>query len=150
MSALFVDLERAFVSTSHEGVTYKLASTGVIVAILAWDGDFLSDLSFQVEVGPSKSSSHPLRRDMPHGSVLRPMRFNVLMSDLQALHHSPPHVCCWHPHHKHKHSSTLAESQQHLKEAATALAALGLTVRPQKSALTFFTLRRLPAPHSVL
>lgn len=87
MSALFVNMEGAFDLAPHQGVRYKLASMGVTGITLAWFSDFPFGHPFQVAVGASKSSSHPIRRDVPQGGVLSSLLFNVLMLDLQILHH---------------------------------------------------------------
>ncbi|XP_045130249.1 uncharacterized protein LOC123515571 [Portunus trituberculatus] len=88
MMALFLDLEGAFDSAPHEGILYKLALMGITGTTLAWVRNFLTGRSFQVAVGASLSPSQGIHRGVPQGSILSPLLFNVLLSDLQVPTHS--------------------------------------------------------------
>ncbi|XP_045101300.1 uncharacterized protein LOC123498199 [Portunus trituberculatus] len=148
MTALFLDLEGAFDSAPHEGILYKLALMGITGTTLAWVRDFLTGRSFQVAVGASLSPSQGIHRGVPQGFILRPLLFNVLLSDLQVhllLYANDITIVSRAP--------TLSEAQDHLQEAATALGAWmttwGLQVSALKSSLMCFTMRKLPTPPTV-
>ncbi|MPC48683.1 RNA-directed DNA polymerase from mobile element jockey [Portunus trituberculatus] len=88
MSALFLDLEGAFDTTSHEGVLYKLAHMGITGTPPARVKSFLSGRFSQVSVGASMSASLPIQRGIPQCSILSPLLFNVLLSNLHVPCHS--------------------------------------------------------------
>ncbi|KAG0707861.1 putative RNA-directed DNA polymerase from transposon BS [Chionoecetes opilio] len=87
MTSLFIDLEGAFDSAPHDGILRKLATMHITGPTLAWLQNFLSGRTFRVAVGASTSPSQSIRRGVPQGSILSPVLFNVLLSDL----HIPPH-----------------------------------------------------------
>ena len=148
MLSLFIDLEGAFDSASHDGIFYKLATMGITGTTLAWVQNYLSNRTYQVAVGASLSPSHPIRRGVPQGSIISPLLFNVLLSDLRV------------PHHSHlqiyadditivTRAPTLAMAQTRLQEAATVfenwVTTWDLTVSAPKSTLMCFTLKTLPS-----
>ncbi|XP_045127733.1 uncharacterized protein LOC123514149 [Portunus trituberculatus] len=152
MMALFLDLEGAFDSAPHEGILYKLALMGITGTTLAWVRDFLTGRSFQVAVGASLSPSQGIHRGVPQGSILSPLLFNVLLSDLQVPTHS--HLLLYADDITIvSRAPTLSEAQDHLQEAATALGAWmttwGLQVSASKSSLMCFTMKKLPTPPTV-
>ncbi|XP_045115986.1 uncharacterized protein LOC123507278 [Portunus trituberculatus] len=148
MLALFIDLEGAFDSAPHEGIIYKLAKLGIVGTTLAWIRDFLSYRSYQVAVGASLSTFHPICRGVPQGSILSPLLFNVLLSGLHIPLHSQLLI--------YADDITivsrapkLAMAQTNMHEAAAALSdwvtTWGLTVSAPKSTLMYFTLKHLPS-----
>ncbi|XP_045101462.1 uncharacterized protein LOC123498421 [Portunus trituberculatus] len=151
MMALFLDLEGAFDSAPHEGILYKLALMGITGTTLAWVRDFLTGHSFQVAVGASLSPSQGIHRGVPQGSILSPLLFNVLLSDLQVPTHS--HLLYADDITIISRAPTLSEAQDHLQEAATAWGAWmttwGLQVSASKSSLMCFTMKKLPTPPTV-
>lgn len=153
MTTLFVDIERAFDSAPHERVLYKLAKMGITGTTLVWVKNVLAGRSFQVAVGAAKSTPHPIQRGVPQGSILSPLLFNILLSDLHVPHHS--HLLIYADDITIiSRATTLTDSQHQLQEAATALerwmATWGLTVSGHKSALMSFTLKSLPTPPTVI
>ncbi|XP_045122669.1 uncharacterized protein LOC123511112 [Portunus trituberculatus] len=151
MTALFLDLEDAFDSAPHEGIVYKLALMGITGTTLAWVRDFLTSRSFQVAVGASLSPSQGIHCGVPQGSILSPLLFNVLLSDLQVPTHS--HLLYADDITIVSRAPTLSEAQDHLQEAATTVGAWmttwGLQVSASKSSLMCFTMRKLPTPPTV-
>ena len=148
MLALFVDLAGAFDSAPHVGITYKLAKLGIAGTPLAWIRDFLSHRSYQVAVGASLSTSHPICRGVPQGSILSPLLFNVLLSDLHIPLHSQLLIYADDITIVSR-APTLALAQTNMHEAAAALSdwvtTWGLTVSAPKSTLMCFTLKHLPS-----
>lgn len=149
MTTIFIDLEGAFDTAPHEGILYKLAGMGITGATLAWVQDFLAGRSYQVAVGASLSHSRPIRRGVPQGSILSPLLFNVLLSDLRIPSHS--HLLLYADDISIvSRAPTLAQAQTHLQEAANSLGEWmniwGLKVSAPKSTLMCFTLKRLPSP----
>ncbi|XP_045104412.1 uncharacterized protein LOC123499945 [Portunus trituberculatus] len=145
MTALFLDLEGAFDSTPHERILYKLALMGITGTTLAWVRNFLTGRSFQVAIGASLSPSQGIHRGVPQGSILSPLLFNVLLSDLQVPTHS--HLLLYADDITIvSRAPTLSDAQDHLQEAATALGAWmttwGLQVSASKSSLMCFTMRK--------
>ncbi|XP_045127737.1 uncharacterized protein LOC123514153 [Portunus trituberculatus] len=139
MTALFLDLEGAFDSAPHEGILYKLALMGITGTTLAWVHDFLTGRSFQVAVGASLSPSQGIHRGVPQGSILSPLLFNVLLSDLQVPTHS--HLLLYADDITIvSRAPTLSEAQDRLQEAATAVAS-NSTYRPYSTSHTLLGLR---------
>lgn len=83
--AAFLDLCRAFDSASHTVIVFKLARMGLTGASLCWMSNFLQGRNFHVAVGGALSSPRPVYRGMPQGSVLSPLLFSVLPSDLPSI-----------------------------------------------------------------
>ena len=83
MTTIFIDLEGAFNTAPHEGILYKLAGMDITGATLACVQDSLVGGSYQVAFGTSLSHFRPIRRGVSQGSILSPLLFNVLLSDLR-------------------------------------------------------------------
>ena len=82
MLALFLDITGAFDYVSHLGILYKLSTMGVTGLPLSWFSSFLNNRTSSISVGGAQSAPFVIRRGVPQGSVLSPLLFNVLLSDL--------------------------------------------------------------------
>ena len=79
---VFIDFSSAFDCVWHIGLLYKLASMGVTGRLLNWIRAYLVGRSFRVFYQGMYSTDRPAKSGVPQGSVLSPLLFNVLTSDL--------------------------------------------------------------------
>ena len=79
---VYFDLSSAFDRASPPAILYKLARAGVRGRLLRWVRSFLADRSFRVAVEGCMSSTHLAATGVPQGSILSPLLFNVLLSDI--------------------------------------------------------------------
>lgn len=146
---LYLDLSAAFDRAAHAGVLYKLAAAGVRGRILRWIRAYLTDRSFRVSVAGVTSQVHLAPSGVPQGSILSPLLFNVLLSDLPAR---PDVVTTVYADDITVYSvgDSFGDASLRLQGAVDALAewaaAWGLTLNPTKSAAQFFTRQRLVPP----
>lgn len=83
--AVFIDFSRAFDSVWHTGLLYKLASLGLSGKLLRWLQEYLSGRSFKVFYQGATSSTRPIISGVPQGSILSPILYSVMTSDLPKL-----------------------------------------------------------------
>lgn len=79
---LFMDFTKAFDSLDHNILLHKLEMYGVRGTPLALAKLYLTDRSQCVCLGNHRSSSLPVSRGVPQGSVLRPLFFNAFINDI--------------------------------------------------------------------
>ena len=143
--AVFFDLSGAFDRASHQAILFKLASHGVSGRLLRWVSSFLTDRSFSVSVSSASSQSYPIISGVPQGAIISPLLFNILLSDLPSFPGVTTSI--------YADDITMfvtadsASSAQALLQAAVDNFALwahqwGLLINAQKSATSFFTLKR--------
>ena len=80
--AVFFDLKNAFDTINHDLNLLKLARAGIQGNMLRWVEEFLSNRTYQVIVGNSKSTKKEVKRGVPQGSCLSPTLFNIIMNDI--------------------------------------------------------------------
>ena len=81
-AAISLDVEKAFDSVWHDGLRYKLYSTGLPDSALRFLSSFLQNRSIQVRVNGTLSQPVPLLAGTPQGSVISPLLFNIYVNDL--------------------------------------------------------------------
>ena len=77
-----LDFAKAFDKVDHNILLQKLQSLGINGKLYAWVKSFLLDRSQQVSVNGFLSEKVHVKSGVPQGSVLGPLLFLVLMSDI--------------------------------------------------------------------
>jgi hypothetical protein len=80
-AAVFLDIEKAFDTTWHYGILYKLSKLEFSTNLIKLLGSFLSQRKFRFSVGGEMSTPRVMQVGVPHGSVLSPTLFNVYIND---------------------------------------------------------------------
>jgi hypothetical protein len=71
-AAVFLDIEKAFNTTWHPGLLYKLIELNFSVNIVKLIGSFLSNRKFKVSLEGEMSTPTEKQTGVPQGSVLSP------------------------------------------------------------------------------
>jgi retron-type reverse transcriptase len=89
-AAVFLDIEKAFDTTWHTGLLYKLSKLEFSTNIIKLLSSFLSQRNFKVSVEGVMSTPREMQAGVPQGSVLSPTLFNMYINDAVDLYiHSP-------------------------------------------------------------
>ena len=83
--AVFLDISKAFDTTWIQGLLYKLSAKGITEKTLAWLKNFLTNRTFNVQIGQTVSEDRELKIGVPQGSPLSPLLFSVMLDDLPII-----------------------------------------------------------------
>ena len=79
---LFVDISKAFDSLNHKVLLRKLNHLGVSERSLRWFRSYLADRQQRELINGELSERHSITLDVPQGSILGPLLFNVYINNL--------------------------------------------------------------------
>ncbi|KAF2351588.1 Reverse transcriptase domain [Trinorchestia longiramus] len=80
--AVYLDLNGAYDSVWHEGIIYKLIASGLENTYVKWIKNYLMGRTAFVRLGAVQSEGVPITWRLPQGTVLSPLLFNIMLSDL--------------------------------------------------------------------
>ncbi|PNF41415.1 hypothetical protein B7P43_G14387 [Cryptotermes secundus] len=80
-AAVFLDIEKAFDTTWHSGLLFKLSKLEFPNSLTKLIGSFLSKRKFRVSVEGEMSTPREMQAGVPQGSVLSPTLFNLYIND---------------------------------------------------------------------
>jgi hypothetical protein len=87
-AAVFLDIEKAFDTTWHPRLLYKLAKLQFSNNLIKLISSFLSQRNFRVSVEGKLSTPRYMQAGVPQGSVLSPTLYNLYIND------TPPNPRC--------------------------------------------------------
>ena len=89
LDVMYIDLEKAFDSLSHEKLLYKLSKIGIGGNLHNWFSSFLIGRCFWVKVDGSRSASSTVVSGIPQGTILGPLLFILFINNVsEVLVHS--------------------------------------------------------------
>jgi hypothetical protein len=92
-AAVFLDIEKAFDTTWHTGLLYKLCKLEFSGNLIKLISSFLSERKFRVSVEGEMSMPRYMEAGVPQGSILSPTLYKVYIIDPP---HSPKNWCTSH------------------------------------------------------
>jgi retron-type reverse transcriptase len=85
-AAVFLDIEKAFDTTWHSGLLYKLSNMEFSTNLIKLISSFLSQRKFCVSVEGEMYTLREMRAGAPQGSVLSPTLYNMYINDPPPKH----------------------------------------------------------------
>ena len=140
-----LDLSAAFDRADINAIIYKLASQGLKGNIIRWLGNYMRGRSYRVWVQNKSSALHKIISSVPQGSPLAPILFNVLLCDPPITKASiliyADDITLY------TTAKTMTEAISIMQESLNTIAnwctTWGQEINPQKSAMTYFTRKRV-------
>ena len=80
--AVFLDISKAYDSTWHTGLIYKLVTMNVPGELIRVIYSFLAQRSFRVKMDGVFLEWRPMLAGVPQGSLLSPLSYNLYTSDI--------------------------------------------------------------------
>jgi hypothetical protein len=81
-AAVFLDIEKAFDTTWHNGLLCKLSKMNFSASLIKLISSFISNRKFSVSVEGEMSTPRIMKAGVPQGSVLSPTLFNMHINDM--------------------------------------------------------------------
>jgi hypothetical protein len=85
-AAMFLDIEKAFDTSWHPGLLYKLSKLEFSTRLIRLISSFLSENKFRVSVEGEMSTPREMQAVVPEGSVLSPTLYNMYINDAPQTH----------------------------------------------------------------
>ena len=82
MTIVFFDIEKAYDSMWREGLLIKMNKMGIRGRFYNWVLDFISERRFKVKVGSEVSDELKIVNEIPQGSAISPVLFNIMINDI--------------------------------------------------------------------
>ena len=86
VDAIYLDFSKAFDKVDHRILMKKLESLGITGKLLKWIEVFLTNRQQQVRIGDVLSEREWVKSGVPHGSVLGPLLFLIMVIDIDVIY----------------------------------------------------------------
>ena len=80
VGAILMDLSKAFDCLPHRLLLEKLRAYNLAESAVSLLGSYLSDREQCVKIGNAQSASLPMYKDVPQGSIIGPVLFNIFIN----------------------------------------------------------------------
>ena len=83
--AVFLDIEKAYDATWHDGLLFKMDKFNFPPAITKVISSYLQDRTFHVREDGTVSSPREMTTGVPQGSVISPTLYNIFTADIPKM-----------------------------------------------------------------